>query len=659
MRKKIRRIGIFALTAVLSFLAVACAASNKNGAYDAGVTGSGGTASSAGTDQTAGGKESTAGVDEESGGAASGAGEIADGNLPGGEGTISETSSGTAEKTGNASEQREEKETEQTITIKADPAGAVRSASLRTSGDDMEEELDATQLKDLPFAVSVKYFLDDQPVTADEIAGKTGHVRIRFDYENRTNVKEKIDDREVQTIVPLAFLTAVMLPEDRFSDVTVTNGDVSGIQDNQVAIGYAMPGLEDALALDAVEDALDGISFEYDKDDKDKDKDKGKDKKSGKSTDAGQHKAKAVTEDEPVNEIKEESSAGTEQEENKEKEEDGIPTYVEIDAYAENFKLDFTATIVTNGLLSETKESTIDDLKDTVSDLQEIADAGDELQDGTEELRDGAGKFRDGLSQYVGGAGSLASGASQLNEGVKKLDENSASLTEGASQLADALAELNKGLTQTAEGVTEGQQNGESGLDVEAMASHAAEQAAKAAMEALSSNEELSDEEKAAAAQAAGTAAAMAAGADLQTAAGSMSSSGAGQLGELKNGIARLAEGASSLQQGVKAYTEGVSKLAEGSKQLSDGAGKLSSSGAALLSGYDKMRDGIKELADGIKDMNQDGMQKSGDTAGHEMTDTLNQFRALILADRGHTALGTYDGTEGAVRYIVETDEVS
>ncbi|MBQ9063598.1 MAG: hypothetical protein IJ121_12395, partial [Eubacterium sp.] len=126
-----------------------------------------------------------------------------------------------------------------------------------------------------------------------------------------------------------------------------------------------------------------------------------------------------------------------------------------------------------------------------------------------------------------------------------------------------------------------------------------------------------------------------------------------------QKGIAQLAEGAASLQQGVKAYTDGVAELADGTKQLSDGAGKLSSSGSQLLSGYDKMRDGIGELADGIKDMNQDGMQKIGNAAEHELTDTLNQFRAMILADRGHTALGVYDGEEGTVRYIVETDEVS
>jgi len=137
-----------------------------------------------------------------------------------------------------------------------------------------------------------------------------------------------------------------------------------------------------------------------------------------------------------------------------------------------------------------------------------------------------------------------------------------------------------------------------------------------------------------------------------------MSSSGTEQLGQLQSGIAQLAEGAASLQQGVSAYTEGVSQLTDGTKKLSEGADKLSSSGSQLLSGYDKMKDGIRELADGIKDMNQDGMQKIGDLAENELTDTLDHLRAMVLADRGHTALDVYDGTAGSVRYILETDEI-
>ena len=38
--------------------------------------------------------------------------------------------------------------------------------------------------KELPVDLSLTYMLDGKIVSADEIAGKSGHVTIRFDYKN-------------------------------------------------------------------------------------------------------------------------------------------------------------------------------------------------------------------------------------------------------------------------------------------------------------------------------------------------------------------------------------------------------------------------------------------------------------------------------------------
>ena len=62
---------------------------------------------------------------------------------------------------------------EETVTIKADALGAPLSATLKRSGEDMEESVD---IADLPFEVAVSYYLDGKQVTPEELAG----ARINF-----------------------------------------------------------------------------------------------------------------------------------------------------------------------------------------------------------------------------------------------------------------------------------------------------------------------------------------------------------------------------------------------------------------------------------------------------------------------------------------------
>ena len=53
-----------------------------------------------------------------------------------------------------------------------------------------------------------------------------------------------------ETIVPFVFLTAMVLPEERFSNIQVTNGNQTTFSDQQMVFGYAIPGLTDTLAID-------------------------------------------------------------------------------------------------------------------------------------------------------------------------------------------------------------------------------------------------------------------------------------------------------------------------------------------------------------------------------------------------------------------------
>lgn len=260
-------------------------------------------------------------------------------------------------------------------------------------GEDIRYE--GTTQEPLPLDVHVTYYLEGSEVTADKIAGKTGAVRIRFDYENHTDV-------------PFMVLSSVILSSDVFSDIEVTNGKIMDLGDQKAVIGFAFPGLMENLKL-----------ADY----------------------------------EPTEEI-------------------DLPEYVEIKARAEEFELDFTATVVSTGLFEEVEEEDLKDLEDMSDDMDELTDASSELTDAAEELAEGGAEFGSYLSQYF-------KGLSKLSEGTEALDSGLALLSSNISQISEGAEKLNKGLSGLNESLSE--------IDLSALTSEESRQASEAAQAALQS----------------------------------------------------------------------------------------------------------------------------------------------------------------------------
>lgn len=249
----------------------------------------------------------------------------------------------------------------------------------------------------LPVTVQVSYYLDGEPIAPEALAGQSGRVRIRFDYENHTAETVTIEEyapqegdeeedaprekiqKEVQTPVPFGVFSALFLDADTFSNIEVTNGKAVDLDGENVVIGYAFPGLAESLKL-----------ADY----------------------------------EPTEEL-------------------SIPDYVEVTADVTNFSLDFTATVVSSGLFSDIDLTDLDDADELVDDMKKLSDASQELVEGTEALYDGASEFSDYLSEYVKGVGMVDQGAAALTDGLKQLKDGKDTLEEGAAALTDALAEAN------------------------------------------------------------------------------------------------------------------------------------------------------------------------------------------------------------------------
>ena len=103
--------------------------------------------------------------------------------------------------------------------------------------------------RELPVSVKISYTLDGKPVSADEIAGKSGNVTVRFDYTNNQYKTVTIDGKEEAICVPFAMLTGMLLDNDVFTDITVTGGKMINDGDRTAVVGVAFPGLRENLGL--------------------------------------------------------------------------------------------------------------------------------------------------------------------------------------------------------------------------------------------------------------------------------------------------------------------------------------------------------------------------------------------------------------------------
>ncbi len=234
----------------------------------------------------------------------------------------------------------------------------------------------------LPVDVRVRYYLDGEEKKPEEMAGVSGDVRIRFEYTNRTSVLVEEDGREYAVSVPFTVISAILLDGDVFSEIEADNGRIMEIGDQTAVIGTAFPGLAEDLDTGSYE-----MTEELD-----------------------------------------------------------IPSYVEVRAHAEDFSLDFTASVITPGLFSELKDEDLEDVEDLPEDMGKLTDASRELADAAAELYEGSSTFGSYLRKYVRAASQISEGVGAMEEGLAALNENGQQLLEGAQALNTALSGLQQGL---------------------------------------------------------------------------------------------------------------------------------------------------------------------------------------------------------------------
>ena len=104
--------------------------------------------------------------------------------------------------------------------------------------------------KELPVSVSVSYKLDGKAISPEELAGKSGKVTIRYTYKNNQYEMRDINGKQEKIYVPFAMLTGIVLDNDVFTNIEVSNGKMINDGDRTAVMGIAFPGLQSSLGID-------------------------------------------------------------------------------------------------------------------------------------------------------------------------------------------------------------------------------------------------------------------------------------------------------------------------------------------------------------------------------------------------------------------------
>lgn len=553
--------------------------------------------------------------------------------------------------------------------------------------------------KELPVDLMVSYQLDGQPISAEDLAGRSGRVTLRFDYANRQYEDVEINGEQQRVYVPFVMLTGMMLDGDQFRNVAVTNGKVINDGDRVLVIGMALPGLQENLDLESEQMELPSyVEITAD------------------VTDFSLTTTLTVAANEVFNDLNL----------------DDVTSFDELNDSMGDLRDAMAQLMEGSSALYAGLDTLMDQSGVLVSGVNQLAsgaaalaEKSGQLSDGAQNVRQGADTLKEGLAALAANNDTLTGGAAQVFENLLAVaDEQLAAAGLSAPKLTiDNYGEVLGGLAGSldADAVRKAAYNTAYGAVSSAVRSQ--EGTIRSAVEA----EVRAQVREGVIAAAAGMGvsdyeAAVAAGAvsqevqdqidgaiqaKMDESQGAIQSavddkiqaliqqkmdssevqrqidsavqaaqSGAGSISALKGqldsynafyqglkdytqGVADADAGASRLQQGSAELADGAAGIAAGAGTLSGKLGELKSGSGALVEGVSALREGSLELTDGLGQFNREGVEKLAEAVDGDLGGLITRLRATAdVSQHYQTFAGKSDAMAGSVKFIYKTEQI-
>ena len=90
--------------------------------------------------------------------------------------------------------------------VKGDETFTQDGDKVTWSTDSSDIYYQGTSSKELPVDMKIQYYLDDKAITPDELAGKSGHLRMEVTYTNKSKKTVKVDKKNVEVYSPFVMV---------------------------------------------------------------------------------------------------------------------------------------------------------------------------------------------------------------------------------------------------------------------------------------------------------------------------------------------------------------------------------------------------------------------------------------------------------------------
>lgn len=302
--------------------------------------------------------------------------------------------------------------------VKGDETFSENNGKLVWQGDKKDICYQGTTTKKIPVGMKVTYELDGKKVSADDLEGKSGHLKIHCEYQNTSADSGKY--------TPFLMATGLLMDGEKFSNVTVDNGKVISDGDRNIVIGMGLPQLKEQLT--SVSSKVDDLdipdSFTVEAD----------------VTDYEKVEAVTVATNEVFNEV-------------------GTDKFDSLDELKDSMTelQDASNKLVSgSGELKDGLDTLLSSSGTLVSGIDQLASGGNTLASGTGSLVSGMQSAKTGSSQLAGGVKALSDGVSgmqaQVSDGVKDLSNGVSSVQAGVETIHGIAEQADKGVDLAKDG---------------------------------------------------------------------------------------------------------------------------------------------------------------------------------------------------------------
>lgn len=547
----------------------------------------------------------------------------------------------------------------------------------QANGSDIYYQGDSS--KDLPIACEVTYTLDGNAVSAKELVGKSGRVKITLAYTNNDAHWVSLNGKSETLFTPFVVVAGTILDNTTHKNVQITNGKVIDDGTKTTVIGLCLPGLQDSLGIakdtfcipSSIEISMDATDFELNS------IATFVTPKLIEDTDLSLFD-KLNTVYEKINTL-ECSSKQLVNGANSLK--NGASTYHEKSSEFHNVMKQFSS-FVSNANASYSKiNSGIDVLNKNSSILQSGAK---NVSEGALAISSNLNTIDQKLGELQAGIKALESGEKQLENGLDSIVSSisKANVSDSSAKIAelqklvqantstrDSLKVANKGLTAQLQSVTDDKLKASLKAQIENNQSligllETNIKATNSTIASLKATDSSMIKELQA-----GLSSLQQGLTTLQTGTKNLYD---GTIA-LKSGTNTLVTKSTELYEGTKSLYEGSVKMTEGTKSLRSGSNemksglssldsssqKLTQANLQLVDGASSLSSGASTLADGMVKFDKEGVQLICDYLNSNLKECSTRLEKLedLASEYNHFTM-LQDGCNGSVKFIILMDSI-